>query len=99
MLLWTVISALQTHLTFGKEFTEAVEMKQVAQQEAERARFIVEKVLYPSEKLLFGNSSLYLCHSISWRMFHSPGVAQNHDANMVHSSQIFRQLSTKSALR
>lgn len=32
-----------THLTFGKEFTEAVEMKQVAQQEAERARFLVEK--------------------------------------------------------
>jgi hypothetical protein len=34
----------QTHLTFGKEFTEAVEAKQVAQQEAERARFVVEKV-------------------------------------------------------
>lgn len=34
----------QTHLTFGKEFTEAVELKQVAQQEAERARFVVEKV-------------------------------------------------------
>lgn len=32
-----------THLTFGKEFTEAVELKQVAQQDAERARFIVEK--------------------------------------------------------
>ncbi|XP_059117547.1 prohibitin 1-like [Peromyscus eremicus] len=32
-----------THLTFGKEFTEAVEAKQVAQQEAERARFMVEK--------------------------------------------------------
>jgi len=32
-----------THLTFGKEFTEAVELKQVAQQEAERARFLVEK--------------------------------------------------------
>lgn len=32
-----------THLTFGREFTEAVEMKQVAQQEAERARFLVEK--------------------------------------------------------
>ncbi|XP_061079605.1 prohibitin 1-like isoform X1 [Conger conger] len=32
-----------THLTFGKEFTAAVEMKQVAQQEAEKARFIVEK--------------------------------------------------------
>ena len=33
----------QTHLTFGKEFTAAVELKQVAQQEAERARFLVEK--------------------------------------------------------
>ncbi|XP_071941199.1 prohibitin 1-like [Antedon mediterranea] len=32
-----------THLSFGREFTEAVEMKQVAQQEAERARFLVEK--------------------------------------------------------
>ena len=39
-----MIPSLQTHLTFGKEFTEAVEMKQVAQQEAERARFVVEKV-------------------------------------------------------
>nr|XP_039323724.1 LOW QUALITY PROTEIN: prohibitin-like [Saimiri boliviensis boliviensis] len=32
-----------THLTFGKEFTEAVEAKQVAQKEAARARFVVEK--------------------------------------------------------
>ncbi|KAI9350584.1 band 7 family-domain-containing protein [Zopfochytrium polystomum] len=32
-----------THLTFGKEFTNAVEQKQIAQQEAERAKFIVEK--------------------------------------------------------
>ena len=38
------IGFLQTHLTFGKDFTLAVEMKQVAQQEAERARFLVEKV-------------------------------------------------------
>lgn len=30
-------------MTFGKEFTRAVEDKQIAQQEAERARFIVEK--------------------------------------------------------
>uniref|UniRef100_A0A673GQ02 Prohibitin n=1 Tax=Sinocyclocheilus rhinocerous TaxID=307959 RepID=A0A673GQ02_9TELE len=39
-----------THLTFGKEFTEAVEMKQVAQQEAERARFVVEKVRAEQQK-------------------------------------------------
>eukprot|EP01112_Ceratiomyxa_fruticulosa_P002597 TRINITY_DN1272_c0_g1_i1.p1 TRINITY_DN1272_c0_g1~~TRINITY_DN1272_c0_g1_i1.p1 ORF type:complete len:286 (-),score=72.94 TRINITY_DN1272_c0_g1_i1:373-1230(-) len=32
-----------THLTFGKEFSAAIEAKQVAQQEAERARFLVEK--------------------------------------------------------
>ncbi|VDM43393.1 unnamed protein product [Toxocara canis] len=31
-----------THLSFGREFTEAVEMKQVAQQEAEKARYLVE---------------------------------------------------------
>lgn len=33
-----------THLSFGQEFTHAVEQKQVMQQEAERARFVVEKV-------------------------------------------------------
>merc|ERR1712117_266251 len=32
-----------THLTFGREFTAAVEQKQVAQQEAEKARFLVER--------------------------------------------------------
>lgn len=35
-----------THLTFGAEFAQAVEYKQVAQQEAEKARFHVEKVNY-----------------------------------------------------
>ncbi len=34
-----------THLAFGNEYTAAIEAKQVAQQEAERARFIVEKAL------------------------------------------------------
>jgi len=32
-----------THLSFGAEFTTAVELKQVAQQDAERARYNVEK--------------------------------------------------------
>lgn len=41
-----------THLAFGLEFTSAVEAKQVAQQEAERAKFIVEKVprSWPTER-------------------------------------------------
>lgn len=30
-------------ISFGKEFTSAVEQKQIAQQDAERAKFIVEK--------------------------------------------------------
>lgn len=30
--------------SFGKEFTTAVEQKQIAQQDAERAKFVVEKV-------------------------------------------------------
>jgi prohibitin 1 len=32
-----------THLTFGKEFANACEMKQVAQQDAEKAKFLVQK--------------------------------------------------------
>jgi prohibitin 2 len=32
-----------THLTFGKEFSDAIEAKQVAQQVAERAKYIVEQ--------------------------------------------------------
>jgi len=35
-----------THLAFGADFTAAVEQKQIAQQEVERAKFVVEKVEY-----------------------------------------------------
>lgn len=34
---------LITHMTFGREFTKAVEQKQIAQQDAERAKYLVEK--------------------------------------------------------
>jgi len=34
-----------THLTFGKEYTDAVEAKQIAQQEAERAKYFVKQAL------------------------------------------------------
>ncbi len=37
------LAIFQTHMTFGKEFTTAVEQKQIAQQDAERAKFVVEK--------------------------------------------------------
>merc|ERR1712022_95911 len=38
-----------THLSFGKEFERAIESKQVAQQEAERAKFLVEKTQQEKE--------------------------------------------------
>ncbi|GBG00546.1 hypothetical protein Rsub_13311 [Raphidocelis subcapitata] len=41
-----------TALTFSKEYTAAVEAKQVAQQEAERAKFIVEKALQDKQSAI-----------------------------------------------
>jgi len=41
-----------THLSFGKEYTAAVEAKQVAQQEAERARFIVDKAIQEKRSVI-----------------------------------------------
>ena len=32
-----------THLTFGKEYTQAIEQKQVARQDAEKQKFVVDK--------------------------------------------------------
>jgi len=45
-----------THMTFGKEFTRAVEQKQIAQQEAERARYTVERVTPPYARTIFAFS-------------------------------------------
>ncbi|KZW02386.1 hypothetical protein EXIGLDRAFT_829279 [Exidia glandulosa HHB12029] len=41
--IWQLEDVSITHLTFGQEFTQAVEAKQIAQQDAERAKFVVEK--------------------------------------------------------
>lgn len=61
-----------THLAFSKEYTAAVEAKQVAQQEAERAKYIVERALQEKKSIiikaegeaqaakLIGNVSEYL---------------------------------------
>jgi prohibitin 2 len=34
-----------TELTFGQEFSHAIEEKQIAQQQAERARYMVQKAI------------------------------------------------------
>jgi len=41
-----------THLNFGKEYAAAIESKQVAQQEAERAKFLVEKALQDKRSII-----------------------------------------------
>lgn len=41
-----------THLTFSKQYEAAVEAKQVAQQEAERAKFIVDKALQEKQSAI-----------------------------------------------
>lgn len=41
-----------THLSFGREYRQAVEDKQVAQQEAERARFIVERSIQTKQEII-----------------------------------------------
>ncbi|PIK59497.1 putative prohibitin [Apostichopus japonicus] len=58
-----------THLTFGKEFTEAVEAKQVAQQDAERARYLVEKLIPACWCELLLQCGIY--HSIILSLYHS----------------------------
>src|SRR3989338_11411270 len=41
-----------THLDFAPEYTAAVEAKQVAQQQSERAKFTVEKALQVKEEII-----------------------------------------------
>lgn len=41
-----------THLAFSKDYTAAVEAKQVAQQDAERARYIVDKALQEKRSIV-----------------------------------------------
>lgn len=41
-----------THLKFGPEFTHAVEAKQIAQQEAQRAAFVVEKAKQEKQSII-----------------------------------------------
>lgn len=41
-----------THLAFSKEYTAAVEAKQVAQQDSERAKYIVERALQEKKSIV-----------------------------------------------
>ncbi|KAG8035650.1 hypothetical protein G9C98_001078 [Cotesia typhae] len=45
-----------TELSFGKEYTAAVEAKQVAQQEAQRAAFVVERAVQEKQQKIIASS-------------------------------------------
>lgn len=49
-----------TTLTFGREFTAAIEAKQVAAQEAERAKFVVEKAEQDKQSAIIRAQVTYL---------------------------------------
>jgi prohibitin 1 len=62
-----------THLSFGREFTEAVEMKQVAQQDAERARFLVEKAEQVKQAAVISSSGDSQAAELISRAFQEAG--------------------------
>jgi hypothetical protein len=61
-----------THLSFGTEFTKAVESKQVAQQEAERARFVVMK----ADQVRLPQGALSCLHEALWGSHSLPGMQE-----------------------
>lgn len=63
-----------THLAFSKEYTAAVEAKQVAQQEAERAKYIVERAVQEKKKIVIKAegeaAAATLIGQVSWHTHH-----------------------------
>jgi len=66
-----------TDLKFGREFERAVEAKQVSQQEAERARFIVEKALQDKRSIVIkAQGEAQAVTLISKAIANNPGFVQ-----------------------
>jgi prohibitin 2 len=66
-----------THLNFGREYTAAVEAKQVAQQDAERAKFIVEKALQEKKSTIIkAQGEARAAEMVSAAIESNPGFVQ-----------------------
>ena len=66
-----------TDLKFGREFERAVEAKQVSQQEAERARFIVEKAVQDKRSIVIkAQGEAQAVTLISKAIANNPGFVQ-----------------------
>ena len=60
-----------THLAFSKEYTNAVEAKQVAQQDAERAKYIVERAIQEKRSIVIkaegeAQAALLIGNVLNW---------------------------------
>jgi len=82
-----------THLTFGREFTNAVELKQVAQQEAERARFLVEKAEQQKKATVISAEGDSQAASLLAKAFGESGEALVELRRLEAAEEIANQLS------
>ncbi|KAH9501883.1 prohibitin 1 [Dermatophagoides farinae] len=82
-----------THLGFGREFTAAVEMKQVAQQDAERARFVVEKAEHLKKAAVISAEGDSQAASLLAKAFGDCGEALVELRRMEAAEEIAKQLS------
>jgi prohibitin 2 len=66
-----------THLKFGPEFTHAVEAKQIAQQEAQRAAFVVEKAIQEKQSTIVrAEGEAQAAEMIGKAIVNNPGFLQ-----------------------
>merc|ERR1719479_866924 len=66
-----------THLSFGPEYTRAVEAKQVAQQEAERAKYLVEMAVQEKKsKVIAAQGEAQAAQLIGESMKQNPAFAE-----------------------
>lgn len=83
-----------THIAFSKEYTAAVEAKQVAQQESERARYVVEKAIQEKKQIVIrAEGEARSAHLIGSAIRDNPAFLQLRQieaskdiANIIHNS-------------
>jgi regulator of protease activity HflC (stomatin/prohibitin superfamily) len=89
-----------TELSFGKEYTQAVESKQVAQQEAQRAAFVVERAKQEKQqKILQAEGEAEAAQMISFSQISNPGSSSANLPMMINqyekTAEIFVHYSVR----
>lgn len=70
-------ACLQTHLAFSPQFTSAVESKQVAQQDAERSKWVVEKAIEEKKSIIIAaQGEAEAANLISQAIKNNPGFIE-----------------------